>query len=327
MAVYTRLTSADIHTLTQQFGLGTLLSFQEIAEGVENSNFLVITHDTHTNAPINHILTLFEKRLNPEELPFFLKLMQHLYGHHIPCPQPLLTPEGHLTTSIHGKTAAIVTFLHGKSTSSPTLAQMHQLGIHTARLHRASADFPMRRTNDLSLTGWQRLIDVIGMRANDITPDLAHIFNEELQHLRTHWHDTLPSGIIHADIFQDNVFFQDDNLTGIIDFYFACTDAYAYEIAIIINAWCFDNQQHFNPAKAQHFLQGYQSIRPLTDEEHRALPTLLRGSALRFLLTRTHDWVFHDTQALVTPKAPKEYLHKLQWHRANPHALTDLGSI
>ena len=318
MAVYTPLSLEDIHALIAEFSLGSLVSYKEIAEGVENSNFLLITGDH-----CKHILTVYEKRMNVDELPFFLHLMKHLAARNIPCPLPLITRSGLDHTYIQGKAVAIVTFLNGASTEAPTLSKLYDLGVKTAMLHEATADFSMHRVNDLSLKGWRTLINKIQGETSALHPDLGQIMEDEWRYLDAHWPDALPSGVIHADLFQDNVFFIDETLSGFIDFYFACNDMYAYELAIIINAWCFDEQKKYNPAKVRALLQGYQSVRMLSKDEHASLPILLRGSALRFLLTRAHDWIYHDTTALVTAKDPMEYLHKLQWHQQHPFAIEE----
>lgn len=315
MAVYTRLSAQDIQSICTLYGLGELRHHTEIAEGIENSNFLLITQKHASACEEKYILTIYEKRMNLHDIPFFLNLMNHLHHAGIPCPQPLVTTQGQNQFTIHGKTGVIATFLEGKSTTNPTPEHLYQLGKYTARLHLATTDFPMQRKNDLSLAGWHTILKHIKDQSHIIDPILPNIIAETLAMLQTSWPSNLPSGIIHADLFPDNVFFKNEELSGIIDFYFACYDSFAYELAIIINAWCFDNQTHFNPTSFDALIAGYESIRPLNYKERAAMPLLLQGAALRFLLTRSYDWIFHDPNALVTLKDPKEYLHKLSFFK------------
>lgn len=307
MAVYTPLTEDDVREYLAHYALGKLVSFQGIAEGVENSNFLLNTERG------TFILTLFEKRTRAEDLPYFMALMAHFAACGIHCPQPVAANNGEVLGALCGRPAVIITFMEGLGVKLPSLAHMPALGECVARMHLAAADFPHTRTNALSLAGWRVLAEAIGAQAKRISLHLAGWIAQELNYLQIHWPQGLPSGAVHADLFPDNVFFKQDALTGVIDFYFACNDAYAYDLAIVINAWCFDADHRFQSERVAALLETYQQTRPLSPQEKQALPVLCRGAALRFLLTRANDLLFHPEGALVTPKDPKEYIAKLQF--------------
>ncbi|MFN4010292.1 MAG: homoserine kinase [Pannonibacter sp.] len=310
MAVYTEVADEDLAAFVARYGIGRLLSFKGIAEGVENSNFLVHTEAGH------FILTLYEKRVNPDDLPFFIGLMQHLAMKGINCPQPLETEDGAMLGSLAGRPAAMVTFLDGMWVRRPRLEHCAALGEALAQLHLAGSDFAMTRRNALDVSGWRPLYDGCEPEADTVSPGLAAELAEELAFLEGNWPKGLPSGVIHADLFPDNVFFLGNELSGLIDFYFACTDAFAYDVVICINAWCFEADGSFNVTKARALLNAYRKIRPFTADEFAALPLLARGAALRFLLTRLYDWLRVPPGALVTPKDPMEYLKKLRFHRS-----------
>lgn len=310
MAVYTDVTSSQLDAFLARYEIGTLVSYHGIAEGVENSNFLLQT------TLGTYILTLYEKRVSPEDLPFFIGLMQHLAKNGISCPQPVADRDGAMLGILAGRPCAIVTFLPGVSVRRPTVSHCGQLGAALARLHLAGADFSMRRPNALSVAAWRPLYEAADGRSDTLAPGLATAINEELSELEAHWPSGLPAGVIHADLFPDNAFFLGDKLSGIIDFYFACTDLYAYDVAVCLNAWCFEQDGAFNATKGRALLAGYGSVRPLLPEEADALPRLARGAALRFLLTRLVDWLNVPEGALVKPKDPLEYLRKLRFHRA-----------
>jgi homoserine kinase type II len=310
MAVYTDVSADDLADFLADYDLGELLSYKGIAEGVENSNFLV-----HTSRGY-FILTLYEKRVAPEDLPFFLALMEHLAARGITCPQPVKTLTGDMLGFIAGRPAAIVTFLDGMWLRRPAAPQCGALGDALARLHLAGADFAMTRRNALSVDGWRPLYVAAAAGADGVQPGLRDAIERELAHLEAVWPRDLPQGVIHADLFPDNVFFLGDELSGLIDFYFACTDTLAYDVAICLNAWCFEPDNSYNVTKGRALLQGYIARRPLSAHEHAALPLLSRGAALRFLLTRLVDWLNVPAGALVKPKDPLEYLRKLRFHQA-----------
>lgn len=314
MAVYTELGDEDLVQLLQAYDLGTLLSCKGIAEGVENSNFLLQTERG------SFILTLYERRVAAANLPYFLGLMEHLAARGLPCPTPIHGRDGRALREVAGRPAAIVTFLAGLWVKRPEARHCARLGEALGRLHREGGDFPLKRGNSLSLEGWQMLLDAIGPRADEVRTGLAADLAREQAFLRQSWPGDLPAGIIHADLFPDNVFFRGQELSGLIDFYFACNDLYAYDIAICLNAWCFESDGAFNVTKGRALLQEYGRIRPITPAEMKALPILARGAALRFLLTRLYDWLHRIPGALVHPKDPLEYLARLNFHRAVPSA-------
>ena len=310
MAVYTDVSAEDLADFLHEYDLGELLSYKGIAEGVENSNFLV-----HTSRGY-YILTLYEKRVAPEDLPFFLALMEHLAARGLTCPQPVKNETGDMLGWVAGRPAALVTFLDGMWIRRPSASHCAALGEALARLHLAGADFPMRRRNALSVDGWRPLYVACAAGADSVQPGLREAIEKELTLLEGAWPGGLPEGVIHADLFPDNVFFLGEKLSGLIDFYFACTDTLAYDIAICLNAWCFEPDHSYNVTKGRALLQGYVAARPLSIEERVALPLLSRGACLRFLLTRLVDWLNVPPGALVRPKDPFEYFRKLRFHQA-----------
>jgi homoserine kinase type II len=309
MAVYTDVPDDELAAFLRDYRLGEVISCKGIAEGVENSNFLLRT-ETAT-----FILTLYEKRVAPADLPFFIALMEHLAAAGIACPTPVKARDGEALRSLCGRPAAIVTFLDGLWPRRIQPFHCGPVGEALARLHLAGRDFAMSRRNDLGLEGWRRLLAATRARADEVRAGLAAELEAELAALDRTWPADLPSGVIHADLFPDNVFFRAQRVSGLIDFYFACSDAFAYDLAICLNAWCFENDGSFNVTKARLMTGGYRAVRPLGPAELAALPILARGSALRFLLTRLYDWLNHPLGAFVKPKDPLEYLRKLRFHR------------
>jgi homoserine kinase type II len=309
MAVYTEVADEELAAFIAGYGIGALTSCKGIAEGVENSNYLIQTEAGR------YILTLYEKRVAREDLPYFLALMEHLAARGISCPLPVHDREGRNLRELAGRPAALITFLDGVSVRRASIEQCGSLGEALARLHLAGADFPLRRANSLSLSGWPPLFASIADRADDIIPGLRGEVIRELADLEQYWPKGLPEGVIHADLFPDNVFFLGSDVSGLIDFYFACNDMLAYDVAVCLNAWCFETDASFNVTKARSLLQAYEGVRPLAAAELEALPTLARGAALRFLLTRSYDWLNTDGEALVKRKDPNEYLRKLRFHR------------
>ncbi len=310
MAVYTDVTAEDLSDFLARYDIGELLAYKGISEGVENSNFLM-----HTSRGY-FILTLYEKRVAAQDLPFFLGLMEHLAGRGINCPQPVKNRGNEVLGMLAGRPAAIVTFLDGMWIRRPSASHCAAVGEALARLHLAGADFPLRRENALSLAGWRSLYDAAAGRAQRVQPGLGDAILAELRYLESAWSVDLPTGVIHADLFPDNVFFLGNRLSGLIDFYFASTDKLAYDIAICLNAWCFELDHSYNVTKGRALLQAYAKNRPLSASERRELPQLARGAALRFLLTRLVDWLDVPAGALVRPKDPLEYYRKLRFHQA-----------
>jgi homoserine kinase type II len=310
VAVYTDVVAEELGVFLADYDIGELLAYKGIAEGVENSNFLV-----HTSRG-SFILTLYEKRVAAGDLPFFLGLMEHLHARGITCPQPVKNKRGEVLGKVAGRPAALITFLDGMWIRRPSPGHCAAVGEALAKLHLAGLDFGQSRANALSVDGWRALYAHCSARANEVQPDLAQFLAAELAYLEQAWPRHLPQGIIHADLFPDNVFFLGNRLSGLIDFYFACTDALAYDVAICLNAWCFESDHSYNVTKGRSLLQAYAQVRPLADEERDALPLLARGAALRFLLTRLVDWFDVPPGALVRPKDPFEYYRKLRFHQA-----------
>lgn len=309
MAVYTEVSDEDLNAFMAQYDLGQVTSFKGIAEGVENSNYLLRTTTG------NFILTLYEKRVRAQDLPFFLGLMRHLSDRGFACPLPVAGRDGESLRRLCGRPAAIVTFLDGLSPRRVLPEQCRLLGGALAQMHIAGEGFALSRENDLSLAGWRPLFERCKARAHEVRAGLAEDLARELDSLEKIWPRDLPRGVIHADLFPDNVFFLGDKLSGFIDFYFACNDFFVYDLAVCLNAWCFERDNSFNVTKARLLLNGYRKVRPLAEAEIAALPVLARGSAIRFLLTRLYDWLNHPAGAFVRPKDPIEYWHKLRFHQ------------
>jgi homoserine kinase type II len=310
MAVYTDVTADDLTRFIAGYDIGELLSYKGIAEGVENSNFLV-----HTSTG-NFILTLYEKRVAEKDLPFFVALMEHLAARGINCPQPVKNKQGGMLGRLAGRPAAIVTFLDGLWIRRPNAGHCAAVGEALARLHLAAADFTMKRPNGLTIDSWRPLYEHAREKGDSVRPGLCEEIVKELDALDTLWPRHLPQGVIHADLFPDNVFFLGDKLSGLIDFYFACTDTLAYDVVICLNAWCFEQDHSYNITKGRALLRGYNAVRSLSEAEYAALPVLARGAATRFLLTRLVDWLAVPNGALVKPKDPLEYFRKLRFHQS-----------
>jgi homoserine kinase type II len=309
LAVYTEVADDELASFVAGYDIGDVLAVKGIAEGVENSNFLL-----HTRAGY-YILTLYEKRVRESDLPFFIGLMQHLSQRGITCPQPVKNREGKALGRLAGRPAAIITFLDGVSVARPQPAHCSEVGQALARFHQAGTDFAMQRPNALSLASWRPLFELAGKAADNVTPGLYARTASALADLEYDWPSGLAEGVIHADLFTDNVFFIAGKLSGLIDFYFACTDALAYDLAVCLNAWCFESDGAFNLTKGRAMITAYQRVRPLSADEIEALPVLCRGAALRFMLTRLVDWLDVPPGALVKPKDPLEYDRKLAFHR------------
>jgi len=324
MAVYTEVSDEALRAFLAEYELGGLLAFRGIAEGVENSNYALRTDRG------DFILTLYEKRVDPAELPYFLGLMDHLAARGLPCPTPVHGRDGVALRELCGRPAAICTFLEGVWPRRVRPEHLAPLGAALARLHAAGEGFPAIRPNALGPAGWPRLLEGCRLRGDEVAPGLVAELDGHLADILSAWPGPglLPSGHIHADLFPDNVFFLPDGdgrprVSGLIDFYFACTDLLAYDVAVCLNAWCFEPDGSFNVTKARALVAAYAAIRPLSDEERAALPVLCRGAAIRFLLTRLYDWTHTPPGALVTRKDPLEYLRKLRFfaRAATPEAI------
>lgn len=309
MAVYTHVNADEIANFISEYEVGEVLSFKGIAEGVENSNYLLRTTKSQ------YILTLYEKRVNAADLPFFLGLMEHLASKGINCSTPIEDKKGNTLKTLCGRPAALIEFLDGLSVMKPDPNQCGQLGSAMAEMHLAAADFKMARANDLSVDGWDQLAEKCKAHADECFVGLADIIETEMDFLHRNWPVELPKGLIHADLFPDNVFFLDGKLSGLIDYYFACSDILCYDVAISLNSWCFEKDGSFNVTKATKLIAGYSKVRPLSNEEITALPVLCRGASMRFMLTRLYDWLNQVEGALVKTKDPLEYLNMLKFHQ------------
>jgi homoserine kinase type II len=309
MAVYTDVSFDELEELLSGYDVGEPLSFKGIAEGVENSNFYLQT------ARGNFFLTLYERRVHESDLPFFLGLMDHLAKRGIACPQPIRRTDGAQWSQVNGRPAALVSFLSGLSVRRPDVAHCAAAGDALARLHEAGKDFAIQRPNALSVGGWRELVDKTSSGADTIEQGLGELVAASYRDLSANWPKGLPSGIIHADLFPDNVLFMNSQVSGLIDFYFACDDAFAYDLAIMLNAWCFETDGGYNITKGKSLIAAYRKRRELTSAEIAALPALATGAALRFLLTRLYDRLNHDPMALVRPKDPRDFSKRLRFHR------------
>ncbi len=311
MAVYTEVSDEALRAFLTDYDLGELVAFRGIAEGVENSNYSIRT------TAGDFILTLYEKRVDPAELPWFLGLMEHLVGRGLDCPAPVRGRDGQALRAVAGRPAAICSFLPGVWPRRVRPEHLAPLGAALARLHVAGGDFAPVRANGLGPTGWAPLLERCRADGDAVQPGLIASLDAALVGILEAWPSGLPRGHIHADLFPDNVFFMEHagipRVSGIIDFYFACTDLLAYDIAVCLNAWCFEADFSFNVTRARAMLRAYSAVRPLSTAERAALPVLCRGAALRFLLTRLFDWVNTPAGAMVTRKDPLEYQRKLRF--------------
>lgn len=315
MAVYTHLGAEDLAALIAHFDVGELTSAKGIAEGVSNSNWLVETTGKG-GAGARFILTMYEFRIEVEDLPFFLSLLDHLAAKGCPVPRTIHDRSGALYRMIDGKAVALIEFLPGVSVSHPTPGQARAVGRALAQLHLASADFPAARANAMGLAESHRLVEACGHDGMaSIDPALAALVERELPQLEAAWPADLPRSVIHADLFPDNVLMLGDQVTGLIDFYFACTDLAAYDVAVTHAAWCFDNEgRNFSPAISAALLEGYQAVRPLSEAERAALPVLARTAALRFTMSRAYDWLNTPADALVVRKSPMAFARRLEFY-------------
>ena len=315
MAVYTDIDEEELEAFLAAYPVGGLLSYKGIAEGVENSNFLLHCSGPDGNGA-SYILTLYERRVDEADLPFFLGLMRHLADRGLRCPLPIERADGELLGRLAGRPAAIISFLEGVWLRRPRVEHCREVGAAMARLHLAGEGFDLRRSNALDEAAWRPLYESIGKGIDGVAPGLRAEVEAALDAADANWPRGLPEGVVHADLFPDNVFFLGDRFSGMIDFYFACDDILAYDLTIALNAWCFERDGSFNVTKGAALLRGYDSVRSLGDDEIDALPVLARGAALRFLLTRLYDWLHIPDGGLVRKKNPMEYAVKLRFHAA-----------
>ena len=309
MAVYTKITKDLLISFMKNYDLGEIKDFQGIEEGVENTNYKIISSKKI------YILTIFEKRVNEDDLPFFINLLNHLSIKKIKCPKPIADNKGDYINRILNKPCVIMSFLSGQKIQLTKANHCFQVGNNLAKIHKATLDFNLNRKNNLNQQNWKALFEKCKKIKDNKYIEIFEEIEKSLIYLDKNWPNKLPKGIIHADVFRDNVFFINDKLTGVIDFYFACNDFYAYELAICINAWCFDQKINFSIKKFTSIIEGYQSLRKTTSQEIEFLPILLQGAAMRFLLTRLHDQLYHPAEAFVNPKDPLEYFEILKFHQ------------
>ena len=311
MAVYTRINSKHINYIEKKFNFGKIKSFTGIKKGIENTNYLLKTKNKR------FILTLFERRVQKKDLPFFMNLMDKLNKYKINCPEPQRNKKGSFIIKIKNKTASIVSFVEGKDKLKLNSKNCYEIGKNIARFHKASKKIKLYRKNSLSLKEWPKILSKIGNKSKIINLNLNSLMKNSLVEIKNKWPKNLPRGIIHADLFIDNIFFKKNKFNGYIDFYFACNDFLMYEIAICINALCFDKKNNkfiFNKKKSQNLIRGYSKIRRFSDKEKKSLNVLCQGAALRYLLTRTYDYLNTPKSAVIKIKNPREYIQKLKVH-------------
>jgi homoserine kinase type II len=308
MAVYTKLEHQEVRQFLEQYNINNFKDYKGITEGVENTNYLIKTSEQ------DYILTIYEKRVDENDLPFFIKLLSYLSENKFPCPKPIANKNNEKINRIKNKNAALVTFLNGKSKNKITSEECFEIGKITAQLHEITKKFDINRKNNLSIENWESIFEKTIKQKIDLEESVIKKTKNYLNFLKDKWPKNLPQGIIHADLFPDNIFFTNNKVSGIIDFYFACNDFFAYEIAICINSLCFDNNSTFNMTKAKNLIDGYTSIRTLSEDEKKYLPILSMGAAMRFFLTRLYDFYHTDNKADVKIKDPFEYLKKIEFH-------------
>jgi len=311
MAIYTKISRNNIISIEKKFNLGKIISFKGIKKGIENTNYLIRTKNK------KYILTIFEKRVKKRDVPFFMSLMDKLSNQNITCPKPQKSKSGNYSINIKNKTASIVSFLEGKDKNKLDIKDCYEVGKNVAKLHIASKKIKLHRKNSMSINIWPKILNKIGNRSRKINPNLNYLMKETLLEAKIKWPKNLPSGIIHGDLFIDNIFFKKSKFHGYIDFYFACNDFLMYEIAICINALCFDKKNNkfiFNKKKSTNLIKGYSKIRKFSDKEKKSLNVLCKGAALRYLLTRTYDYLNTPKSAVIKIKNPREYIQKLKVH-------------
>ena len=308
MAVYTKLEHQEVRQFLEQYNINNFKDYKGITEGVENTNYLIKTSEQ------DYILTIYEKRVDENDLPFFIKLLSYLSENKFPCPKPIANKNNEKINRIKNKNAALVTFINGQSKNKITSEECFEIGKITAQLHEITKKFDINRKNNLSIENWESIFEKTIKQKIDLDESIIKKAKNYLNFLKDKWPKNLPQGIIHGDLFPDNIFFTNNKVSGIIDFYFACNDFFAYEIAICINSLCFDNNSTFNMTKAKNLIDGYTSIRTLSEDEKKYLPILSMGAAMRFFLTRLYDFYHTDNKADVKIKDPFEYLKKIEFH-------------
>ncbi|MBI36767.1 MAG: homoserine kinase [Alphaproteobacteria bacterium] len=315
MAVYTDVTLTDLKSFLGKYDIGIVFSFEGITQGQENTNYHLRVKKNGHSQLTDYILTIFERRVRREDLPFFLGLMEYLALHKIPCPRPIKNSKGHMIGKLKGKPAAILSFVPGLSVVTASVLECSALGEALANLHITASAFPQKRPNNMSFNEWRRLLEESKKAFYSDQPETLYLVENELDYLENLWPKKLPFGLIHADLFPDNVFFRGSKISGLIDFYFACNDFLSYDLSICLNAWCFERNGKYNNQKGYSLLKAYNTLRPLHYEEYNALPILARGSALRFVLTRLYDKTYNNFHTSIRPKDPSEFLDRLKFHQ------------
>jgi len=311
MAVYTKLSKENLRDFFKKYNLGEVINYKGIKEGIENTNYFIETGKG------KFILTVYEKRVEEKDLPFFIGLMRNLFDSKFPSPEPVINKNGNYVTDIFNKKAAVVSFVSGAVKKNLSPENCYEVGLMAAKLHTISKNLAMKRENKLSVSSWRKIYEKVQKDCSKIHPKLNKIVEENLDEIEKNWPKDIPAGIIHADLFPDNIFFKNNKLSGIIDFYFSCHDFYSFEIAICLNALCFEGEKEnlsFNVTKAKKFIDGYSSVRQLSEAEKNSLKILCQGAAIRFLLTRVFDYLNLTEGALVKIKDPIEYLKRLEFH-------------
>ena len=313
MAVYTKISEKNLKDFFLKYNIGKIINYKGIPEGIENTNYLIETDKG------KFILTIYEKRVQEKDLPFFMGLMRNLYDSNFLSPEPIININGNYISEILNKKAAVVSFLEGSSKKKLSPDNCYSVGIKTAKLHMITKNLSIKRENRLSVNSWRKIYNNVKKNCSKIHRDLPQIIEKNLDEIEKNWPKDIPSGIIHADLFPDNIFFKNNKLSGIIDYYFSCNDYYAFEIAVCLNALCFEGRNEnlsFNVTKAKKFIDGYSSVRKLSEEEKISLKVLCQGAAIRFLLTRVFDYLNLIEGAIVKIKDPIEYLKRLEFHNS-----------
>ncbi len=312
MAVYTKLDKEKIDIILANYKLGSIKRYEGIKEGIENTNYFIETEKG------KYILTIYEKRVNKEDLPFFSRVMLETSKKKFICPKPISNKNNNYISDLNDKKFMIVSYLDGKSKNNLSPSECKIVGKKTAKFHEITKNFNFKRENNLSVKSWRKIFNQVKDKCNKIHPDLPKLIEANLINIEKEWPKNLPSGIIHADLFNDNILFKDNKFSGFIDFYFSCNDFYAFEIAICFNALCFDGLKQnlsFNVTKAKKFMEGYNEIRKISKEEKKSIKVLSQGAALRFLLTRVFDYINTVDDAIVKIKDPEEYIKRLEFHK------------
>ena len=312
MAVFTKLTEKQITDFVSLYDLGKLNNYEEVIDGIENTNYKIICGN------IPYILTIFEKRVNTSELPFFINLKNYLYKNNFNCPKPIKSKNDEIINTLNDKKAIIISFIDGYKITNPSVDHCTEMGKMVGKLHKLTADFKESRSNSLGLNEWKKILKKCKINNSSEFKNIFSNLSLELKFLEKYLPKNLPSGIIHADLFKDNVFFKNNKISGIIDFYFSCNNCFIYDLAIVINDWCFDNEiSNLNNIFFKALIDGYESERKISNSEYESLNIVLRAAAVRILVTRLHDYIFHPNDAILVRKDPNQYFKILNWHQNN----------